>query len=188
MRLLSQKRQDILSTAERLFYEYGFRGLGLKQIIQEANVATMTLYNHFDSKDNLVEAVLKQREARYWYYLDSYVEKQPNQPFISAVKAHCEWLNDHSYKGDMFMRAIEDYAYTDNEIENIARGHKQRLLNYLEKLANDAGIVNGLDLAIQFTLLLEGTTSMTALLGSKKATSHAITMADLLLNEAHKGV
>jgi hypothetical protein len=49
------------------------------------------------------------------------------------VKAHCEWLNDHSYKGDMFMRAIEDYAYTDNEIENIARGHKQRLLNYLEK-------------------------------------------------------
>jgi hypothetical protein len=29
---------------------------------------------------------------------------------------------------------------------------------------------------------------MTALLGSKKATSHAITMADLLLNEAHKGV
>jgi AcrR family transcriptional regulator len=37
----------------------GFRGVGLKQIIQEANVATMTLYNHFDSKDNLVEAVLK---------------------------------------------------------------------------------------------------------------------------------
>lgn len=67
----------------------------------------------------------------------------------------------------MFMRAIEDYANTDNEIENIARGHKQKLLNYLEQLANNAGIVNGLDLAIQFTLLLEGTTSMTALLGSK---------------------
>ncbi|MGI2268954.1 hypothetical protein [Staphylococcus cohnii] len=27
MRRLSQKRQDILSTAERLFYEYGFRGI-----------------------------------------------------------------------------------------------------------------------------------------------------------------
>lgn len=74
MRRLSQKRQDILSTAERLFYEYGFRGIGLKQIIQEANVATMTLYNHFASKDNLVEAVLKQRESRYWHYLDTYVE------------------------------------------------------------------------------------------------------------------
>lgn len=58
---MSQKKQDILSVAERLFYEYGFKGVGLKQIIQEANVATMTLYNHFESKDNLVAQVLKQR-------------------------------------------------------------------------------------------------------------------------------
>lgn len=83
------------------------------------------------------------------------------------------------------MRAIEDYADTDNEIESTARGHKERLLHYLEKLADDAGIENGYDLAVQYTLLLEGTTSMTALLGSKDATSHAITMAKLLLNEAH---
>ena len=58
---MSQKKQEILSVAERLFYEHGFRGVGLKQIIQEANVATMTLYNHFESKDNLVAQVLKQR-------------------------------------------------------------------------------------------------------------------------------
>ena len=47
-----QEKQDLLEVAERLFYEHGFRGVGLKQIIQEANVATMTLYNHFDSKEN----------------------------------------------------------------------------------------------------------------------------------------
>lgn len=182
---MSQKKQDILSVAERLFYEYGFRGVGLKQIIQEANVATMTLYNHFDAKDNLVAQVLKQREARYWRYLDSFVERHPDKPFISAVQAHCQWLNDYSYKGDMFMRAIEDYADTDNEIESTARGHKARLLHYLEKLANNTGIDNGYDLAVQYTLLLEGTTSMTALLGSKEATEHAITMAKLLLHEAH---
>ena len=182
---MSQKKQDILSVAERLFYEYGFKGVGLKQIIQEANVATMTLYNHFESKDNLVAQVLKQRETRYWHYLDSHVEQHPEKPFISAVTAHCQRLNDSSYQGAMPMRDIEDYADTDNEIESTARGHKERLLHYLEKLADDAGIENGYDLAVQYTLLLEGTTSMTALLGSKDATSHAITMAKLLLNEAH---
>ena len=103
---MSQKKQDILSVAERLFYEYGFKGVGLKQIIQEANVATMTLYNHFESKDNLVAQVLKQRETRYWHYLDSHVEQHPEKPFISAVTAHCQWLNDYSYKGDMFMRLL----------------------------------------------------------------------------------
>ena len=92
--MMSQKKQDILTAAERLFYDYGFRGVGLKQIIQEANVATMTLYNHFDSKDKLVEAVLQQRESRYWQYLDSHVARNPQYPFLSAVEAHCQWLND----------------------------------------------------------------------------------------------
>lgn len=46
----SEKREDVLNAAERLFYKHGFRGVGLKQIISEANVANMTLYNHFHLK------------------------------------------------------------------------------------------------------------------------------------------
>lgn len=75
---MSKKKQDLLEVAERLFYEHGFRGVGLKQIIQEANVATMTLYNHFDSKEKLVEAVLQQREMRYWQYLEDGVHHPHN--------------------------------------------------------------------------------------------------------------
>jgi AcrR family transcriptional regulator len=149
----------------------------LKQIISEANVATMTLYNHFSSKDKLVEEVLKQREARYWSYLDLYVEKDSDSPFILAVEAHGRWLKEQSYKGDMFLRAIEDYAGTDNEIENIARGHKSKLLKYFQELAQREGIDNERDLANQFTLLLEGTTSMTTLIGAEKATEHSIVIA-----------
>jgi hypothetical protein len=79
--------------------------------------------------------------------------------------------------GDMFLRAIEDYAGTDNEIENIARGHKSKLLKYFQELAQRIGIDNERDLASQFTLLLEGTTSMTTLIGAEKATEHSIVIA-----------
>lgn len=183
---MSKKKDDLLKVAEKLFYEYGFNGVGLKQIIREANVATMTLYNHFESKEQLVEGVLIQREQRYWQYLDSYVQQHSNQPFITAVKGHCEWLKDYSYMGDMFIRAIEDYTNTDNKIEEIARGHKQRLLNYLENLAKDTGFQNSCDLAIRYTLLLEGTTSMTTLIGVDKTTSHALDIAQLFIDEAIK--
>ncbi|HJF68792.1 MAG TPA: TetR/AcrR family transcriptional regulator, partial [Staphylococcus kloosii] len=37
---MSKKKDDLLEVAERLFYENGFNGVGLKQIIKEANVAT----------------------------------------------------------------------------------------------------------------------------------------------------
>ena len=183
---MSKKKQDLLEVAERLFYEHGFRGVGLKQIIQEANVATMTLYNHFDSKEKLVEAVLQQREMRYWQYLEDGVHQSPQQPFIAAVDAHCKWLKDYSYTGDMFIRAIEDYIDTDNNIEAIARGHKERLLTYLENLANRSNFKNGRDLAIRYTLLMEGTTSMTTLLGVDEATKHAHYVAHLFIDEATK--
>ncbi|MBP1950232.1 TetR/AcrR family transcriptional regulator [Virgibacillus litoralis] len=177
----SIKKETLLKVAEQLFYEHGFRGVGLKQIISEANVATMTLYNHFPSKDNLVEEVLKQREERYWSYLDSHVELDSDSPFILAVEAHGRWLKEQSYKGDMFLRAIEDYSGTDNEIENIARGHKAKLLKYFQLLAQRKGKENKRDLANQFTLLLEGTTSMTTLIGAEKATEHSIAMARTLV-------
>lgn len=177
----SIKKETLLKVAEQLFYEHGFRGVGLKQIISESNVATMTLYNHFPSKDNLVEEVLKQREERYWSYLDSHVEMDSDSPFILAARAHGRWLKEQSYKGDMFLRAIEDYSGTDNEIENIAREHKSKLLNYFQQLAQRNGKDNERDLANQITLLLEGTTSMTTLIGAEKATEHSIAMARTLV-------
>lgn len=173
----SSKKENLLAVAEKLFYEHGFRGVGLKQIISEADVATMTLYNHFPSKDKLVEAVLRQREARYWEYLDISIEKDSDSPFILAVEAHGKWLEKESYKGDMFLRAIEDYAGTDNEIENIARGHKAKLLQYFQQLAQRKGKENDFDLANQITLLLEGATSMTTLIGAEKATEYTVAIA-----------
>src|SRR5699024_9031882 len=99
---IPQKKEDILNAAERLFYEYGFRGVGLKQIINEADVANMTLYNHFSSKEQLVEEVLKQRETRYWSYLDQFVQGENETPFLMAVEAHGQWLKEESYKGICF--------------------------------------------------------------------------------------
>src|SRR5699024_658732 len=138
----SVKKEALLEVAERLFYEYGFKGVGLKQIITEADVATMTLYNHFPSKDNLVEEVLKRREERYWSYLDSHVEMNSDSPFIFAVEAHGRWLKEQSYQGDMFLRAIMDYSGTDNEIESIARNHKYKLIQYFQQLAQKTEIKN----------------------------------------------
>jgi|SRR5699024_7450075 len=177
----SVKKEALLEVAERLFYEYGFKGVGLKQIITEADVATMTLYNHFSSKDNLVEEVLKRREERYWSYLDSHVEMNSDSPFIPVIKAHGRWLKEYSYNGDMFLRAIMDYSGTDNEIESIARNHKYKLIQYFQQLARKKGKDNEFDFANQITLLLEGTTSMSALIGPEKATKYSIAMARTLV-------
>ena len=178
----SEKKEALLQVAERLFYEHGFKGVGLKQIIKEADVATMTLYNHFSSKEQLVEEVLKKREERYWEYLDNAIIEEKKNPFISIVKAHGKWLEEQSNQGDMFLRAIEDYAGTNNEIEMIARSHKQNLLMYLQKIVDHTDAELEKNLAFQFTLLLEGATSMTTLIGADKATIYSLAIANKILS------
>jgi AcrR family transcriptional regulator len=61
-RATSEARQCILETADRLFYQDGLHAVGIDRIIAEAEVAKMSLYKHFPSKDDLILAVLKHRE------------------------------------------------------------------------------------------------------------------------------
>jgi AcrR family transcriptional regulator len=57
-----QSRRDrILDAAEHVFAESGFAGASLRDIVREARVNLATVYYYFDSKEGLMEAVLKRR-------------------------------------------------------------------------------------------------------------------------------
>ncbi|MFJ9352604.1 TetR/AcrR family transcriptional regulator [Streptomyces sp. NPDC101237] len=55
----SPARERLLSTASRLFYGEGIRGVGVDRVMAEADVARGTFYRHFDGKDDLVRAYLE---------------------------------------------------------------------------------------------------------------------------------
>ena len=56
----SSPRERILETAQRLFYQQGYRATGINQIIKEAKVAKASFYEHFSSKDELALAYLRE--------------------------------------------------------------------------------------------------------------------------------
>ena len=57
------RRQRILAVAQRLLTRNGGRGTTLSQIAQEAGVTTAGLLHHFESKEQLLHAVLDARDA-----------------------------------------------------------------------------------------------------------------------------
>ena len=71
--MASSKYQDLVDTATRLFAQYGYTAVGIDRIIAEAGVAKMTLYKHFASKQDLIVAVLKQRDQQFMQSLQTYV-------------------------------------------------------------------------------------------------------------------
>ncbi len=52
------KRLAILSGATRMFLTHGYRNVSMDKIAQAAPVSKATLYNHFDSKNALLAAVI----------------------------------------------------------------------------------------------------------------------------------
>ena len=57
------RRQRILAVAERLLARNGWRNTSLAQIAKEAGVTTAGLLHHFESKEQLLNAVLDARDA-----------------------------------------------------------------------------------------------------------------------------
>ena len=53
-------RRDILNTSARLFYKQGYRNTGINQIIEEAGIAKTTLYEYFNSKEDLLLVYLEE--------------------------------------------------------------------------------------------------------------------------------
>lgn len=57
MKRTEKKRKDIIDAAIDEFKEQGFLGAKTTSIAQKANVSSRTLYNHFESKEALFDAI-----------------------------------------------------------------------------------------------------------------------------------
>lgn len=58
VRRKSGKKEVLLTTAERLFFEKGVHAVTVEEVVGEAGVSKATFYKYFSGKEALVEAVL----------------------------------------------------------------------------------------------------------------------------------
>ncbi len=54
-----QKRLDIITAAENVFIEFGYKGASMDRIAEQANVSKRTVYNHFETKEALFQHIIE---------------------------------------------------------------------------------------------------------------------------------
>ena len=77
------KRELILEAAARVFGEKGFHQATVEEIAKEAGVGKGTIYQYFDSKDEIF------RELHQWFiqrYLKELESLDENEPFSINLK------------------------------------------------------------------------------------------------------
>lgn len=176
------KREHLLDTAERLFYEEGFHATGIDRVVAEASVVRMTLYNHFESKEALVTAVLERRHTRYVDRLRSAMAQAPNASLAALVDAHCDWIGSVGNHGCMLVKAMGEFEHHQPAVHAVASRCKRYLLELIrEALATD-GISDRDGAAEQVFLVLEGSNQLVPLIGAEATRDHCRAVIDATLH------
>src|SRR5438067_10213713 len=87
-------RERILAVASDLFYRHGIRAVGVEAIAEAAGTNKMTLYRHFDSKDELVAEYLRRLAADAGGFWNELEAAHPGDPraqlrgWLTAMEAH----------------------------------------------------------------------------------------------------
>ena len=180
---MSKKREHLIDVALRLFCSEGFHATGIDRILSEAKVAKNTLYKHFRSKDELILAALRRGDETFRNDLMQYVEKKhknPIQRILGIFDFYYDWINDGNFAGCTFNNVAAEYSNANDPINKTAHEHKQLMVGYVQKNLDLANILDK-DLAVQISVLLEGSITLAYVMGNKEITCSAKKVAKLLL-------
>ncbi len=185
--MAESRRDQLIDTALDLFNRNGYHATGIDRILAESGVAKMTLYNHFGSKDGLIQAALTRRDARWRAWFRDAVARRAETPrgrLLAVFDALDEWFARPDFHGCMFIRAAGEYAALDDPIHAGAAAHQRLVLAELRELAAAAGARRPARLAREMMLLALGAMIATQVNGPVGAGQTAKKAAAVLIENA----
>lgn len=149
------RRQRILATARQMVADYGYEGMVMSQVAERAEVSPTTLYNLYNTKDELLLEALRellvisyQRVGELsdvgpgWKYLLNLMEYGAS--LRSSEPAYAEAITD------ALLRAVQGDALTDLLLHSV----RQDFLHSLTKMAERGELKEEVDIEHLSTILL----------------------------------
>ncbi|ENW95872.1 TetR/AcrR family transcriptional regulator [Acinetobacter sp. NIPH 298] len=122
---MSKSASKILNTAEKLFYENSFVGVGVDLIRDESGCSKTTMYTYFKNKNQLVRSVLEARDSKFRQRLIAYIGNATGVEALNQlIDWHLLWFQEDNFKGCLFVRAVAESHLGDQEIIMISKEHK----------------------------------------------------------------
>ncbi|MBJ9721944.1 TetR/AcrR family transcriptional regulator [Acinetobacter calcoaceticus] len=158
------KRENIITTATSLFNQKSYTSVGVDKIIAESNVAKMTFYKYFSSKENLIEECLNVRNLEI---KSSIFEKinNINNPLVkirSIFNWYVDWINTDDFNGCLFKKATIEVLQLYPSIKNQVNEYREWIYKlvfstFLELEIKDAHTLTSLFLNIIDGIIIDGT-------------------------------
>lgn len=153
-------RQRIIGAAYELFYRKGYARVGVDAVAAQAGVTKRTLYAHFDSKDQLLAAMLEthhglalERIRRWSDRLTGDAESMVRALFAEVAV----WASKPRWSSAGFTRLVVELAdLPGHPARAIARRHKAAVESWFADQLARRRVADAPQRARQIVLLLEG--------------------------------
>jgi AcrR family transcriptional regulator len=157
---LTPGARRVLDAASDLFYERGIHAVGVDTIAEAAGVTKKTLYDRFGSKDALVVAYLRERDARWRAHLLATLDRVPTpgpDRVLAVFDAAESWSTANSPRGCSAINARAESSAGDGDavLAEVA-AEKAWQVGLLADLCREAGVREPEDTARALMLVYEG--------------------------------
>lgn len=176
-------RERILRAATRLFYEQGINATGIGELTEVAHVSKRTLYQHFESKDELVAAYLRRFDEEELLSRERVLARTD----LPARERLLRLFDDEigaGFRGCPYANAAAEIADPGHPARGVAAEHKRAFRGLLRDTAREAGAADPEALADRLAILFDGALSQSALLNDPAPLGHARSAAEALLASA----
>jgi AcrR family transcriptional regulator len=177
-------KEKVFQTAARLFYQHGYRAVGVDTLAAESGIGKMTLYRHYPSKDDLMVAYLKDSNEIFWRNFEEITKnaRTPRAKLLAFFESLQEYVSTPACYGCPFLNVATEYPETDHPGHRVAMEHKQSVRVRFHQLAKEAGARKPDVLADQLFLLMDGAYMAARMFGTKNPASHLASAARTLID------
>lgn len=186
MKKVTAPKEKVFRTASRLFYQKGYRAIGVDTIAAESGIGKMTLYRHYPSKDDLIVAYLEDSDRFFWSGFEEITRDAPTArekllAFFESLQAYVTAPECH---GCPFLNVATEYPETEYAGHQVALEHKESVRARFRQLAIEMGAKKPDALADQLYLLMEGAYMASRMFGTKNPAAHLSGAARILVDNA----
>ncbi|MEO8463412.1 MAG: TetR/AcrR family transcriptional regulator [Chloroflexota bacterium] len=184
---MTTTEQDVLATADRLFYASGIAGVGMDDVRDASGVSLRRLYSCYPSKRDLVTAWLQDRHRRWMDWFAEAVNQRisaGSDPLAAPFDVIEEWAASPDFRGCAFINAFAETTEINDEQRVIVAGHKRALIDYLKGLFDERRPDAPAWLPGALGVLIDGAIVQSTVLGSSTPIADARLAASRLLERA----
>ena len=180
-------RERILQAARELFYRDGINAVSIDAVAAAAGTNKMTLYRHFQSRDELIAAYLEALAAEgeaVWEEARAAHPGDPHAQLRYLMRGVSQFAAESTGRGCALANAAVELAERKHPARKVVEAHKRRQCERLIALCREAGYAKPEQLADELFLLVEGARSSLQSVGPEGPGARLFALAERLLDAA----